>query len=165
MEAPAAAASPEDDVATEKRWLVGTYLPSVLPSIKSSISEAQDILSFPAHSVKLVSFKSPEYALTKGASNERLNGPSGGIQGAYRLAGATITEAEIAIRHAPEKKTAISQFNTEINTSHPYHLHQLQDATNHLALALSAIEELSASQNLSFMMAQMVRIAMWRLAF
>lgn len=63
MAAPASPAAPkDDDVATEKQWLVGTYLPSLLPNIKSAILEAQEILSFPAHSVKLVSLKSTEYA-------------------------------------------------------------------------------------------------------
>lgn len=67
MAAPASPATPkDDDVATEKQWLLGTYLPSLLPNIKSAILEAQEILSFPAHSVKLVSLKSVEYAIILG---------------------------------------------------------------------------------------------------
>lgn len=86
---------------------------------------------------------------------------SGSIHGAYRLAGSGIFEAEISIRHSPEKKTGTAQFNTEINTTHPYQLHQLQDATNHLSLALSALEEASLAQNVSFSIAQRVPRHIW----
>ena len=59
---PATQSAKQDDLETDKRWLVDTYLPSLLPAIKAAITEAQEILAFPAHSVKLVSLKSTEYA-------------------------------------------------------------------------------------------------------